>query len=105
MHLHQAVAQDFASLHDARVYVCGPPPMVEAVKALALERGAAPQRVRADPFFAAAPPKRTLWQRLRGTERHGGLSGYRFPTSCLSRLPRWAPAFSFRSSPASHARR
>lgn len=64
LHLHQAVAEDFASLRDARVYVCGPPPMVDAVKALALERGAAPERIRADPFFAAEAPKRSLWQRI-----------------------------------------
>jgi NAD(P)H-flavin reductase/ferredoxin len=66
MHLHQAVAEDFASLCDMRVYVCGPPPMVDAVKALALERGAAPERIRADPFFAAEAPKRSLWQRITG---------------------------------------
>jgi naphthalene 1,2-dioxygenase ferredoxin reductase component len=66
MHLHQAVAEDFASLREARVYVCGPPPMVDAMKALAQERGAAPERIRADPFFAAAAPKRSLWQRLTG---------------------------------------
>jgi len=66
MHLHQAVAEDFASLREARVYVCGPPPMVDAVKALALERGAEPRRIRADPFFAAEPPKRSLWQRMTG---------------------------------------
>jgi NAD(P)H-flavin reductase/ferredoxin len=66
MHLHQAVAEDFASLCDTRVYVCGPPPMVDAVKALALERGAAPERLRADPFFAAVAPKRSLWQRITG---------------------------------------
>jgi NAD(P)H-flavin reductase/ferredoxin len=66
MHLHQAVGEDFASLRDTRVYVCGPPPMVDAVKALALERGAAPERIRADPFFAAEAPKRSLWQRITG---------------------------------------
>jgi NAD(P)H-flavin reductase/ferredoxin len=66
MHLHQAVAEDFASLRDTRVYVCGPPPMVDAVKALALELGAAPERIRADPFFAAVAPKRSLWQRITG---------------------------------------
>jgi NAD(P)H-flavin reductase/ferredoxin len=66
MHLHQAVAEDFASLRGTRVYVCGPPPMVGAVKAMALERGAVPERIRADPFFAAEAPKRSLWQRITG---------------------------------------
>lgn len=72
MHLHQALGEDFERLHDARLYVCGPPPMVDAVKALALDRGADAARIRADPFFAAAPAaagKRSLWQRLTGKEQ------------------------------------
>lgn len=51
--VHQAVAQDFADLAGAEIYVCGPPPMVEAVRRLARERGAAEERVHADAFHAA----------------------------------------------------
>lgn len=50
--VHQALGQDFASLRPYRIFVCGPPPMVEAAKALALARGADPQHVLADAFYA-----------------------------------------------------
>lgn len=50
--VHQALGQDFASLRGYRIFVCGPPPMVEASKALALARGADPQHVLADAFYA-----------------------------------------------------
>ncbi len=66
-HLHEAVAQDFDTVEDAQIYVCGPPPMVDAVKALALERGALAERIHSDPFHAAEPEKKSLWQRLTGT--------------------------------------
>jgi NAD(P)H-flavin reductase len=65
-HLHEAVADDFDALDDATIYVCGPPPMVESVKALARSRGAAPGRVRADAFYPALPEKRSLWERITG---------------------------------------
>lgn len=84
--VHQALDQDFASLHGYRIFVAGPPPMVDAVKALALARDAAPDQVHADAFHAAESaanadafgagesarsaenPKPTpLWGRLRNT--------------------------------------
>lgn len=63
-HLHEAVAADFSTLQGHIVYVAGPPPMVEAVKALASERGVPADRVHADAFFAAEPEKRSLWERI-----------------------------------------
>lgn len=62
--LHEALAQDFASLAAARIFVAGPPPMVDAVKAQALELGAAPAHIRADGFYAAVPEKNSLWERV-----------------------------------------
>jgi hypothetical protein len=41
--------------------------MVDAVKDVALQRGASLDRIRADPFFAAEPEKPSLWRRLAGT--------------------------------------
>jgi ferredoxin-NAD(P)+ reductase (naphthalene dioxygenase ferredoxin-specific) len=66
-HLHEAVAEDFDALDDARIYVCGPPPMVDAVRELAMNRGAAADRIHTDPFFAAEPEKKSLWKRLAGS--------------------------------------
>jgi naphthalene 1,2-dioxygenase ferredoxin reductase component len=65
---HQAVGQDFASLAEAEIYICGPPPMVEAMGRLALERGAAEAAIHADPFHAAPPESgsRGLVGRLLG---------------------------------------
>ncbi len=51
--VHRALGQDFASLQGYRLFVAGPPPMVDAVKTLALARGAAPDQVQADAFHAA----------------------------------------------------
>jgi NAD(P)H-flavin reductase/ferredoxin len=64
--LHEAVADDFTDLRSALIHVAGPPPMVDAVKALALKRGACPQKIRADSFHAAEPSKRGLWERITG---------------------------------------
>lgn len=64
--LHEAVAQDFADLAAARVHVAGPPAMVDAVKALAQQRGVAAERIRADAFVTAEPAKKTLWERITG---------------------------------------
>jgi NAD(P)H-flavin reductase len=58
--------QDFHDLEHARIYVAGPPPMVDAVKASAEERGAHPSRIRADAFYASEPEKKSLWARLTG---------------------------------------
>jgi naphthalene 1,2-dioxygenase ferredoxin reductase component len=71
--LHEAVAKDFGSLESARIYVAGPPPMVDAVKDLAVERGAEESQIRADPFYAAEPEKKGLWERITGW---GGLTGF-----------------------------
>jgi len=68
---HLAVGQDFASLAEAELYVCGPPPMVEATRRLALERGATEEAVHADAFHAAPPeaPHTGLVGRLLGLVR------------------------------------
>lgn len=44
---------DFSMCDNARLYVAGPPPMVESVVAAAHERGFAPDRIHADPFHHA----------------------------------------------------
>ena len=64
--VHQALAEDFSDLAQARIYVAGPPPMVEAVKATVAQRGAKPSSVRADAFYASEPEKKSLWGRLTG---------------------------------------
>lgn len=62
--LHDALAEDFQSLMGTVIYVAGPPPMVEAVKTVAIGRGADAERMRSDPFFAAVPEKKSLWERI-----------------------------------------
>lgn len=64
--VHEAVAEDFADLSGALIHMAGPPPMVEAMKALALRRGAAEERILADPFTMAEPEKKSLWERVTG---------------------------------------
>lgn len=64
--VHQIMEQDFHSLAHAHIYVAGPPPMVDAVKASATQRGADPRRIRADAFYASEPEKKSLWARLTG---------------------------------------
>jgi ferredoxin-NAD(P)+ reductase (naphthalene dioxygenase ferredoxin-specific) len=64
--LHEAVAEDFSSLVSARIHVAGPPPMVDAVKELAVQRGASASRIRADAFYPAEPEKKSLWERITG---------------------------------------
>lgn len=64
--VHEALEQDFHNLSQARIYVAGPPPMVDAVKAAAAGRGAEPARIRADAFYASEPEKKSLWARLTG---------------------------------------
>lgn len=65
-HLHDVVAQDFPDLSAAYIFTAGPPPMVDAVKALASSRGAASHQIRADAFFASEPENKSkgLWGRL-----------------------------------------
>jgi CDP-4-dehydro-6-deoxyglucose reductase/ferredoxin-NAD(P)+ reductase (naphthalene dioxygenase ferredoxin-specific) len=62
--LHEAMAQDFRNLAATRIFVAGPPPMVDAVKAQAVRLGAEPGRIRADGFYAAEPEKKSLWERV-----------------------------------------
>ena len=62
--LHEAVGQDFSSLAATHIHVAGPPSMVDAIKELALRRGASADSVRADAFFAAQPEKKGLWERI-----------------------------------------
>ncbi|NYE22316.1 2Fe-2S iron-sulfur cluster-binding protein [Pigmentiphaga litoralis] len=49
-----AVDQDWQDLTGWRVYLCGAPPMVEAAALLAARKGAAPEHIHADAFYAAA---------------------------------------------------
>ena len=53
-----ALAQDFASLDGFKVYLAGPPPMVDAATALARERGVQLRDIHADAFFPAATDAR-----------------------------------------------
>lgn len=62
--LHLAVAEDFSNLAEACIHVAGPPPMVNAVTALALARGAGASSIRADAFHPAEPQKKSLWERV-----------------------------------------
>jgi CDP-4-dehydro-6-deoxyglucose reductase/ferredoxin-NAD(P)+ reductase (naphthalene dioxygenase ferredoxin-specific) len=62
--LHEAMAEDFSNLAATRIFVAGPPPMVDAVKAQAMRLGAQPSRIRADGFYAAVPEKKSLWERV-----------------------------------------
>lgn len=64
--VHQALAQDMRDFSGAIVHAAGPVPMVEAVRQLARSRGAAPERIHADPFTPAEPEKRSLWERVTG---------------------------------------
>jgi naphthalene 1,2-dioxygenase ferredoxin reductase component len=46
-----AMRQDGPDLRDARAYLCGSPPMVEAATQLVLHLGLTPERVHADAFY------------------------------------------------------
>lgn len=48
-----AIAEDIADLSGWRAYVCGAPPMVEAVSKLVKQRGVAQEQVYADAFYAS----------------------------------------------------
>lgn len=65
-HLHEVLASDFASLKSAQIYVAGPPPMVDAVRTLATQRGADQTQIRADAFYAAPEVKKGWFRRLIG---------------------------------------
>lgn len=49
-----AVAADFADLGGFKIYLAGPPPMVDAATEVARERGVARRDIHADAFFPAA---------------------------------------------------
>jgi naphthalene 1,2-dioxygenase ferredoxin reductase component len=61
--LHEVVGQHFSDLQHARIFVAGPPPMVDAVIGLATERGTPKQQIKADAFYAAVPGKLDIWKR------------------------------------------
>lgn len=48
--VHEAVAQDFASLRDMDAYLCGPPPMIAAAREGFAARGLPADRIFADSF-------------------------------------------------------
>lgn len=52
--LHDAVAADYTDFRCAKIYLAGPPAMVEAARALFLECGVDAHDVHADPFHSAA---------------------------------------------------
>jgi ferredoxin-NAD(P)+ reductase (naphthalene dioxygenase ferredoxin-specific) len=52
--IRDAVAADFASFDGFKAYVAGPPPMVEAVQQLLLDRGMALRDIHADAFYSQA---------------------------------------------------
>lgn len=54
----EALAADFANLSGFSAYLAGPPPMVETVSTLLLERGLAPKDLHADPFYREAAKHR-----------------------------------------------
>ena len=50
--LADAIRADLASLDGSKVYLAGPPPMVETVARAAADLGARPEDVHADPFYS-----------------------------------------------------
>jgi len=64
--VHCAIGEDFRSLGEFQLFIAGPPPMVEAMRALALTLGAAPNDIAADPFHHTDPDLGGLLARLRG---------------------------------------
>jgi CDP-4-dehydro-6-deoxyglucose reductase/ferredoxin-NAD(P)+ reductase (naphthalene dioxygenase ferredoxin-specific) len=65
--VHQALEEDLADVAGYKVYSAGPPPMVTALTATALARGASRADIHADPFSAAPQPD---------TSSNKGLPGY-----------------------------
>jgi CDP-4-dehydro-6-deoxyglucose reductase len=53
--VHEAIAADFPTLADHEVYASGPPPMVEALKKVVMEKGLNPERLHYDSFEFAKP--------------------------------------------------
>jgi CDP-4-dehydro-6-deoxyglucose reductase/ferredoxin-NAD(P)+ reductase (naphthalene dioxygenase ferredoxin-specific) len=54
--VHEALREDFRSLSGFKVYLAGPPAMVDAASAAALDLGARSSDLHADAFFAPQPP-------------------------------------------------
>lgn len=52
--IRDAVAADLSSFEDFKAYVAGPPPMVESVQQLLLDKGMALRDVHADAFYSQA---------------------------------------------------
>jgi naphthalene 1,2-dioxygenase ferredoxin reductase component len=69
--VHEAIAEDLPTLTDTKLYIAGPPPMVEAVAATARSRGARSSDIHADAFTSAAPEPRSkgVVSRFRGLLR------------------------------------
>jgi CDP-4-dehydro-6-deoxyglucose reductase/ferredoxin-NAD(P)+ reductase (naphthalene dioxygenase ferredoxin-specific) len=63
--LHDAIAADQPELRGRRVYAAGPPPMVDAVRALAVKAGVPEHEVFADAFHAAPPAELGVLDRLK----------------------------------------
>jgi naphthalene 1,2-dioxygenase ferredoxin reductase component len=65
--VHEAIASDFPSLIGFKLYAAGPPPMVDAVTALAKSRGTRTSDIHADAFTSSAPSAqgRDIFPRLR----------------------------------------
>ena len=55
--VHQAVAADFTELDGCKIYLAGPPPMVEAATMMLLDRGARREDIHADAFYTEADKK------------------------------------------------
>jgi naphthalene 1,2-dioxygenase ferredoxin reductase component len=71
--VHDAVAADLGSLTGCKVYMAGPPPMVDAVTAMAVSHGARPADIHADPFFPAAERQASSQGLFGGVRRLFGL--------------------------------
>jgi NAD(P)H-flavin reductase/ferredoxin len=65
--VHDAIAGDHRNLAGFKLYVAGPPPMVDAVMELAISRGAGSNDIHADAFTSSAPStqNREGFSRLR----------------------------------------
>jgi NAD(P)H-flavin reductase/ferredoxin len=75
-HLHEALACENGRFEATQVYVCGPPPMVDAVRTLARERGAPECCIHADAFHPAPAAEQSTWRGWwrRRNERRSQLS-------------------------------
>jgi ferredoxin-NAD(P)+ reductase (naphthalene dioxygenase ferredoxin-specific) len=51
-----AIDSDWGALEGFRAYVCGSPPMVDAVRQTLTAKGLGTEHIYADAFFAQSPP-------------------------------------------------